>query len=132
MLRSDCCVERWLYSAERCLAAIPSLSSAEAAQATTTARVNTGERPRRVARVTMRRGPCRRTSASAMTRLTGGIRSSAGIEARIDTLAFPDCVGEPDCGLALSRNAERSLHRPAHLRTILSARCGFGKTISRQ
>jgi hypothetical protein len=80
------------HSDGRCLATIPSLSSAEAAQATTTARVNTGDRPRRVARVTMRRGPWRSTSASAMTRLTGGVRFSAGIEGRIDTMPFPDCI----------------------------------------
>jgi len=92
------------HSAGRCLAAIPSLSSAEAAQATTTARVKTGESPRRLARVTMRRGPWRRTSASAMTRLTGGIRSSAGLAARIDTMPFLGCIGERDCGLTLPRN----------------------------
>ena len=119
------------HSAGRCLAAIPSLSSAEAAQATTTARVNTGERPRRAARVTMRRGPCRRTSASAMTRLTGGIRSSAGIGARIVTMPFPECFGERGCGLALPRNTGRSRFRPAHLSTILVARSGFGNTLSR-
>ena len=120
------------HSAGSRLAAIPSLSSAEAAQATTTARVNTGDRPRRVARVTMRRGPWRSTSASAMTRLTGGIRSSAGIRGRIDTMPFPDCIGERGCGSALPRNARRSRFRPAHLGTILVVRCGFGNTLSRQ
>ena len=93
------------HSAGSRLAAIPSLSSAEAAQATTTARVSTGERPRRVARVTMRRGPCRRTSASAITRLTGGTRSSAGLGARMDTIPFLDVLRARVCGLALSRNA---------------------------
>ena len=120
------------HSAGRCRETIPSLSSAEAAQATTTARVNTGDRPRRVARVTMRRGPWRRTSASAMTRLTGGIRSSAGIEGRIDTMPFPDCIGERGCNFALPRNARRSRFRPAHLGTILVVRPGFGNTLSRQ
>jgi len=92
------------HSAGRCLAAIPSLSSAEAAQATTTARVKTGESPRRLVRVTMRRGPWRRTSASAMTRLTGGIRSSAGLAARIGTMPFLGSFGEYDPSRALPRN----------------------------
>jgi len=121
-----------IHSTGRCRDTIPSLSSAEAAQATTTARVNTGDRPRRVARVTMRRGPWRSTSASAMTRLTGGIRSSAGIRGRIDTMPFPDCIGERGCSSALPRNARRSRFRPAHLGTILVVRCGFGNTLSRQ
>ena len=120
------------HSAGRCLATIPSLSSAEAAQATTTARVNTGDRPRQVARLTMRRGPWRSTSASAMTRLTGGIRSSAGSGERIDTMPFPDCSGERDRNFALTRNTRRSRCRPAHLPTILVVRCGFGNTFSRQ
>jgi hypothetical protein len=125
-------VAPWPHSAGRCLATIPSLSSAEAAQATTTARVNMGERPRRVARVTMRLGPCRRTSASAMTRLTGGIRSSGRIGACIDTKPFPRCFGECACGHTLPRHAGRRLFRPAHLPTILVVRCGFGNTLSRQ
>ena len=119
-------------SVGRCRVTIPSLSSAEAAQATTTARVNTGDRPRRVARVTMRRGPWRSTSASAMTRLTGGMRSSAGIGGRIDTMPFPDCIGERGSRFALPRNARRSRFRPAHLPTILGVAPGFGNTLSRQ
>jgi hypothetical protein len=120
-----------LYSAGRCRATTPSLSSAEAAQATTTARVNTGERPRRAARLTIRRGPWRRTSASAMTRLTGGMRSSAGIGGRIDTMPFPDCIGERGSLYTLPRNARRSRCRPAHLHTILVVGSGFGNTLSR-
>ena len=95
-------------SVGRCLAARPSASSAEAPQATTTARVNTGEKPRRLARVTMRRGPCRRTSASAMTRLTGGVRSVAGIGARIETQPFPSWFGKRGCSRARPRDAGRS------------------------
>lgn len=95
-------------SVERCLAARPSTSSAEAPQATTTARVNTGEKPRRLARVTIRRGPCRRTSASAITRLTGGVRSVAGIGARIETQPFPGWFGKRGCGRTRLRNAGRS------------------------
>ena len=97
-------------SAGRCLAARPSASSAEAPQATTTARVNTGEKPRRLARVTIRRGPCRRTSASAMTRLTGGVRSVAGIGARIETQPFPGWFGKRGCSRTRPRDAGRSIY----------------------
>jgi hypothetical protein len=96
-------------SGGRCFAARPSTSSAEAPQATTTARVNAGERPRRLARVTMRRGPCRRTSASAITRLTGGVRSAAGIGARIETLPFPGWFGKRGCRRTRPRDAGRAV-----------------------
>src|SRR3712207_5464598 len=80
----------------------------------------------------MRLGPCRRTSASAMTRLTGGVRSSGGIGARIDTMPFPGCIGEHGCGRTLPRNTGRPLFRPAHLATILVVGSRFGNTLSRQ